>query len=103
VGGNVHNDSEILLVTDFMNINIKPTQSPLLPLLEVVEALPLLPSPRRPHCSNCAAVEALPLLDGGLRRFAQWSEEIRQQRPTASTSMGVDEQGPIWASIFFNF
>jgi hypothetical protein len=26
------------------------------------------PSPRRPHCSNCATVETLPLLDGGLRR-----------------------------------
>jgi hypothetical protein len=23
----------------------------------------------RPHCSNCAMVETLPLLDGGLRRF----------------------------------
>jgi hypothetical protein len=38
------------------------------PLLEAVEALPLLPSPRRPHCSNCATVETLPLLDGGPRR-----------------------------------
>jgi hypothetical protein len=38
------------------------------PLLEAVEALPLLPSPRRPHCSNCATVETLPLLDGGLKR-----------------------------------
>jgi hypothetical protein len=33
-----------------------------------VEALPLLPSPRRPHCSNCATVKTLPLLDGGPRR-----------------------------------
>jgi hypothetical protein len=38
------------------------------PLLKAVEALPLLPSPRRPHYSNCATVETLPLLDGGLRR-----------------------------------
>jgi hypothetical protein len=38
------------------------------PVLEAVEALPLLPSPRRPHCSNCAMVETLPLLDEGLRR-----------------------------------
>jgi hypothetical protein len=37
-------------------------------LLEAVEALPLLLSPRMPHCSNCATVETLPLLDGGLRR-----------------------------------
>jgi hypothetical protein len=101
VGGNIHDDSETLLITDFMNINIKPTQSSLLPLLEAVEALPLLPSLRRSHCSNCAAVEALPLLDVGLRRPARRPEEIRQQRPTASTSMGVDEQGPIWAPIFF--
>jgi hypothetical protein len=71
--------------------------APPLLLLESVEALPLLPSPRRPHCSNCAAVEALPLLDVGPRRPARWSEEIQQQRPTASTSMGVGEQGPIWA------
>jgi hypothetical protein len=38
------------------------------PLLEAVEALLLLPSPRRPHCSNCATVETLPLLDRGPRR-----------------------------------
>jgi hypothetical protein len=66
-------------------------------LLEVVEALPLLPSPRGPHCSNCAAVEALPLLDRGPRRPARRPEEIQQQRLTASTSTGVDEQGSIWA------
>ncbi len=57
----------------------------------------------RPHCSNCATVETLPLLDGGLRRPMWRPEEIRQQRPTVSTSMGVDEQGPIWAPIFFLF
>jgi hypothetical protein len=34
-------------------------EAPLLPLLEAVEVLPLLPSSRRPHCSNCTAVEAL--------------------------------------------
>jgi hypothetical protein len=38
------------------------------PLLEAVEALPLLPSPRRPHYSNCAMVDTLPLFDGGPRR-----------------------------------
>jgi hypothetical protein len=38
------------------------------PLLEAVKALSLLPSLRRPHCSNCATVETLPLLDGGPRR-----------------------------------
>jgi hypothetical protein len=32
-----------------------------LPLLEAVKALPLLLSPSRSHCSNYAAVEALPL------------------------------------------
>jgi hypothetical protein len=64
-------------------------------LLEAIEALPLLLSPRRPHCSNCAAVEVLPLLDGGPKRPTRWPEEIRQQRPTASTSTGVGEHGPI--------
>jgi hypothetical protein len=78
-------------------------EAPLLPLLEAVEALALLPSPRRPHCSNCTAVEALPLLDGGPSRPTRRLEEIRQQHPTASTSTGVGEQGPIWALIFFIF
>jgi hypothetical protein len=41
------------------------------------------------------AVEALPLLDRVPRRPAWWPKEIRQQCPTASTSMGVGEQGPI--------
>jgi hypothetical protein len=36
-------------------------EAPLLPLLEAVKALPLLLSPSRSHCSNYAAVEALPL------------------------------------------
>jgi hypothetical protein len=70
--------------------------------VEAVEAM-------RPHCSHCSrqsrcshcsnydAVEELPLLDGGPRRPARWPEEIWQQRLTASTSTGVDEQGPIWA------
>jgi hypothetical protein len=71
-------------------------EAPLLPLLEAVEALPLLSSPRRPHCFNCTVVEALPLFDGGPRRPVRWPEEIRQQRPTASTSTGVGEQSPIW-------
>jgi hypothetical protein len=67
------------------------------PLLEAVEALPLLPSPRRPHCSNCATVETLPLLNGGPRRSGN-----------SIYLAGVGEQGPIWgkraqiwAPIFF--
>jgi hypothetical protein len=72
-------------------------EAPLLPLLEAVKALPLLPSSRRPHCSNYAAVKALPLLDGGPRRPMWRPEEIRQQCPTTSTSTGVGEQGLIWA------
>jgi hypothetical protein len=50
------------------------------PLLEAVEALTLLLLPRRPHCSNCATVETLPLLDGGPRRSGNSVYLDRRQR-----------------------
>jgi hypothetical protein len=69
------------------------------PLFEAVEALPLLPSPKRPHCSNCTAVEALPLLDGGLRRSGN---NVRPHLLDGCRQAGLD-LGPTCSDLGFNF
>jgi hypothetical protein len=74
-------------------------EAPLLPLFEAVEALPLLPSPKRPHCSNCTAVEALPLLDGGMRRSGN---NVRPHLLDGCRQAGLD-LGPTCSDLGFNF